>query len=87
MIGNWQRLARAFVRLPVARAQLSPAAAGSAAAPRHVDFFQVWFLLMTGNWKRLARAFVRLPGAPQRTDEEAIAFLKTRIQPFPVAGA
>jgi fatty acid desaturase len=52
-----------------------------------VDFFQVWFLLMTGNWQRLARAFVRLPGAPQRTDEEAVAFLKTRVVPFPVRAA
>jgi hypothetical protein len=39
---------------------------------------------MTGNWQRLARAFVRLPGAPQRTDEEVVAFLKTRVVPFPV---
>jgi fatty acid desaturase len=49
-----------------------------------VDFFQVWFLLMTGNWARLARAFVRLPGAPQRTDAEAVAFLKSRVVPFAV---
>lgn len=47
-----------------------------------VDFFQVWFLLMTGNWPRLARAFVRLPGAPARTDAEAIAFLRTLVLPF-----
>jgi fatty acid desaturase len=47
-----------------------------------VDFFQVWFLLMTGNWPRLARAFVRLPGAPARTDAEAIAFLRSRVLPF-----
>jgi hypothetical protein len=50
-----------------------------------VDFFQVWFLLMTGNWPRLARAFVRLPGAPARTDAEVVAFLKTRVVPFAVA--
>lgn len=52
---------------------------------RGVDFFQVWFLLMTGNWPRLARAFVRLPGAPARTDAEAIAFLKTLVLPIEAA--
>jgi fatty acid desaturase len=50
-----------------------------------VDFFQVWFLLMTGNWPRLARAFVRLPGAPARTVAEAIAFLRTLVLPFDAA--
>jgi len=52
-----------------------------------VDFFQVWFLLMTGNWARLARAFVRLPGAPARTDAEVITFLRSRVVPFDVAPA
>jgi fatty acid desaturase len=52
-----------------------------------VDFFQVWFLLMTGNWTRLARAFVRLPGASARTDAEVIAFLRSRVIPFDVAPA
>ncbi len=47
-----------------------------------VDFFQVWLLLMTGRWQRLARAFVRLPGAPQRSDAEVIAFLKSRTRPI-----
>jgi fatty acid desaturase len=50
-----------------------------------VDFFQVWFLLMTGNWARLARAFVRLPGAPARTDAEVVAFLRGRVGPFALA--
>ena len=52
-----------------------------------VDFFQVWFLLMTGNWPRLARAFVRLPGAPARTDAEVVAFLRSRVVPFAVVAA
>jgi len=52
-----------------------------------VDFFQVWFLLMTGNWPRLARAFVRLPGAPARTDAEVVAFLRSRVVPFAAAAA
>jgi len=52
-----------------------------------VDFFQVWFLLMTGNWPRLARAFVRLPGAPARTDAEVVAFLRGRVVPFAVVAA
>lgn len=44
-----------------------------------VDFFEVWLLLMVGAWKTLARRFVRLPGAPQRTEEEVIRFLKARV--------
>ncbi|HET8725496.1 MAG TPA: fatty acid desaturase [Anaeromyxobacteraceae bacterium] len=48
---------------------------------RGVDFFQVWLLLMTGRWNRLAAAFVRLPGAPERTDAEVVAFLKSRVRP------
>jgi len=52
-----------------------------------VDFFQVWFLLMTRNWARLARAFVRLPGAPVRTDAEVVAYLRSRVLPFAVAAA
>jgi fatty acid desaturase len=50
-----------------------------------VDFFQVWLLLMTGGWDRLARAFVRLPGAPERTHEEVVAFLRSRVRPVPAA--
>jgi fatty acid desaturase len=52
-----------------------------------IDFFQVWFLLMTGNWPRLARAFVRLPGAPARTDTEVVAFLRSRVGPFAAVAA
>lgn len=47
-----------------------------------LDYFQIWLLLMLGRWQTLARAFVRLPGAPVRTDEEAIAFLKSRLRPI-----
>ena len=50
-----------------------------------VDFFQVWFLLMTGNWARLARAFVRLPGAPARTDAEVMP--SSGPSSFPSTGA
>ena len=46
-----------------------------------VDFFQVWLFLMAGRWDRLARAFVRLPGAPARTHDEVVAFLRSRVRP------
>jgi fatty acid desaturase len=46
-----------------------------------LDFFQVWLLLMTGRWLRLERAFVRLPGAPDRSPDEAVAFLRSRVRP------
>lgn len=44
-----------------------------------IDFFQVWLLLMVGAWSSLARRFVRLPGAPERSDAEVIALLKSRV--------
>ncbi len=52
-----------------------------------LDFFQVWLLLMTGRWDRLARAFVLLPGAPERTHEEVVAFLRSRVRPLGSARA
>lgn len=48
-----------------------------------IDFFQVWLLLMGGRWQRLAKHFVALPGAPERTEDEIIRFLKSRTQPLP----
>lgn len=47
-----------------------------------VDFFQVWLYLMLGQWRLLARHFVQLPGAPVRSSDEVIAFLRSRVQPL-----
>ncbi|MDP2315502.1 MAG: fatty acid desaturase [Pseudomonadota bacterium] len=47
-----------------------------------IDFFQVWALLMLGQKKALARRFVRLPGAPNRTDDEVIAMMNSRLTPI-----
>ena len=48
-----------------------------------IDFFMVWLYLMLGKKSWLAKAFVRLPGAPDRTDEEVIELLNSRLRPFP----
>ncbi len=45
-----------------------------------VDFFMVSVLLWTGQWKTLARRFVRLDGN-ERSDEDVIAMLKSRVHP------
>jgi fatty acid desaturase len=45
-----------------------------------LDFFFVSVLLWTGNWRVLAKRFVRLEGR-ERTDDEVIAMLKSRVQP------
>jgi len=50
-----------------------------------IDFFQVWLYLMTGQHKALARRFVRLPGAPERTDDEVVAMMASRLKPFSLA--
>lgn len=49
-----------------------------------IDFFQVWLLLMGKRYDVLARHFVDLEEAP-RSDEEIIALLKSRMEPFPEA--
>ncbi|MEO1335710.1 MAG: fatty acid desaturase, partial [Myxococcota bacterium] len=46
-----------------------------------VDFFEVWLMLMLKRYRALARRFVQLPGAPTRTEDEVIAFLKSRLVP------
>jgi len=45
-----------------------------------LDFFMVSVLLWTGQWKTLAKRFVRLDGK-ERSDEEVIAMLKSRLAP------
>lgn len=52
-----------------------------------LDYFQIWLLLMLGRWRPLTRAFVRLPGAPERSDAEAEAFLRSRLSPIRARGA
>jgi fatty acid desaturase len=47
------------------------------------DFFLVWVCLMLGRYRTLARQFVQLPGAPVRSEEEIISFLKSRLKPSP----
>jgi fatty acid desaturase len=46
-----------------------------------LDFFLVSVLLWTGRWGLLARRFVRLDGR-ERSDEDVIAMLKSRVQPI-----
>jgi fatty acid desaturase len=49
-----------------------------------LDYFQVWLCLMTRRWATLARHFVVLPGAPSRTQQQIIAFLKDRVEAVPL---
>jgi len=46
-----------------------------------VDYFQIWLNMMFGRWNWLADKMVQLPGAPLRSREEKVAFLKSRVQP------
>jgi fatty acid desaturase len=48
-----------------------------------VDYFQIWLCLMFGRWGTLADRFVRLTGAKERSREEVIALLKSRVLPIP----
>jgi len=46
-----------------------------------IDFFLVSVLLWTGQWRALAKRYVRLDGE-ERSDEEIIAMLKSRVHPI-----
>ena len=50
-----------------------------------LDYFQIWFLLMTRNYKKLAANFVELGEA--RSREEIVKFLKSRTQKCPALPA
>jgi hypothetical protein len=43
--------------------------------------------MMLGRWGFLADKFVHLEGAPVRSKEDVIAFLKSRVQPVPARAA
>lgn len=49
-----------------------------------LDFFMVWFLLITRRWSRLAHAFVQLPGAPLRTEAQIVQLLRERVGAVPI---
>ena len=49
---------------------------------RGLDFFIVWLLLMVGAYETLAKAMVELPGAPARSLEERVAFMRSRLRPI-----
>jgi len=46
-----------------------------------VDYFEIWLNMMLGRWGFLADKFVHLEGAPVRSKDDVIAFLKSRVQP------
>jgi fatty acid desaturase len=48
---------------------------------KEVDYFFIWFLLMTHSYKYLANKFVDISGA-YHSQEEIIAFLKSRTKKF-----
>lgn len=52
---------------------------------RGLDYFQVWFCLMTKQYNKLAAAFVHLPGAPERSEAQVLDLLKRRLVPIPPA--
>lgn len=49
---------------------------------RGLDFFLVWLLLMFRRYETLAKAMVQLPGAPERTIEERIELMRSRLVPI-----
>jgi fatty acid desaturase len=53
---------------------------------RDMHYPDVWFHLMIGNYARLARSFVQLPGAPERTPEQVISLMRSRVVPIHHAG-
>ena len=50
---------------------------------KEIDFFVIWFLLVTKNYKYLASKYIDL-GNRFKSQEEVIAFLKQRVAAIPV---
>lgn len=48
-----------------------------------IDFFVVWFFLMTKNYKALAKRYVHLDDTYVGKEEELIAFFKVRTLKIP----
>jgi hypothetical protein len=51
---------------------------------KEIDFFIVWFLLVTQNYKYLASKYVDL-SEQFKSQHEVIAFLKKRVSKIPVS--
>lgn len=49
-----------------------------------IDYFFIWFLLMTKNYKKLAKQFVHI--GPKRKDEEIVQLLKSRTKRIAITG-
>jgi hypothetical protein len=47
---------------------------------RKLDYFMVWFLLMTKNYKSLSKYFVDLSPGESRTNIEIINLMKERVR-------
>ena len=85
-IGHHLKARAHWTELPVEfEANIAEYARQDAIVFEGLDFFLVWLLLMTGRWSMLARAFVQLPGAPVRSQQEIIDFLRSRMRPLPAA--
>ncbi|HLK27942.1 MAG TPA: fatty acid desaturase [Puia sp.] len=49
---------------------------------RKVDYFAIWFMLMTKNYKRLAKYYVQLNPEMNRSNSDVINLLKERAKKF-----
>ncbi|MBK9226980.1 MAG: hypothetical protein IPL67_08045 [Ignavibacteria bacterium] len=47
-----------------------------------LDYFVIWFLLMTKNYKSLSKYFVDLSPEKSRTNTEIISMMKERVRRF-----
>lgn len=48
-----------------------------------IHYPHLWFYLMTKNYKKLAKKYVQLPHRQQRSEEEIITLLKSRVVAIP----
>jgi len=62
------------------KANISTYSLNNAIVFKKLDYFQIWFLLMTKNYKTLAANYVQL--GELQTTSEIITFLKSRTQKF-----
>jgi fatty acid desaturase len=51
-----------------------------------INYFAVWFLVVTRNLEKLATYVVHLPGGPKRSHAEIVTMLRERVQPIRITG-
>ena len=81
-LGHHLKPSRHWLEMPDDfEAQRQRIAAEGAIVFRRIDYFVIWFLLMTKSYRTLARFWVHVGDGPAPTVEERVAIMRARVRP------